>query len=152
MKDSLPPTIPTHPPISLPPTHLPTPLSTYTSPPPKKNPFGRVGAGKYKARGVREVGGRGVARWVEIKLPNDTLSHAHSHSPSHNLSNVFDGGSCATTQTNYVCCCSDVHLVSFPQGQQQMQRCPHIYKNSTSTSIVSYNRWCITVQAFAKVP
>ena len=29
---------------------------------------------------------------VKLIISNDTLSHAHSHPPSHNISKIFDGG------------------------------------------------------------
>ena len=37
---------------------------------------------------------------VKLIISNVTLSHAHSHPRSHNISNIFDGESCATTQAN----------------------------------------------------
>ena len=45
------------------------------------------------------MGGVGGVGWggVKLILSNDTLRHAHSHPPSHNISNILDGKRKVTT-------------------------------------------------------
>ena len=74
--------------------------------------------------GARAEGEGGVASgegwgwgggWVRITLSNDISSHTHSHPPSHQIGNIFDGGSCATTQAHNLGYCSDQPLTQDPQ-------------------------------------
>ena len=65
--------------------------------------WGGVGWGGVGWGGVGWGGvGWGGVGWGGVKLitSNATLSHAHSHPPSLNISNILDGGSCASTQAN----------------------------------------------------
>ena len=65
--------------------------------------WGGVGWGGVGWGGV----GWGGVGWGGVKfiLSNDTLGHAHSHPPSHNIRNTFDRESCANRKetTTYIC-------------------------------------------------
>ena len=59
--------------------------------------------GRGRGSGDGSGGGGGGWGWVKLIISNDTLSHAHFHPPSLNISKTLDGESRATNKANTTC-------------------------------------------------